>query len=243
MGKEVALYIDRNHQRQTHICRRLELLGLELHKARNIQAAKEMVKKRRYRLVLIHLDTMGNEIFKFCSFIRAGSSHTIIMVLMADVRISIEEKLFDHGVNDVVTGKQISARVLARRVRAHLLHCIQPSWPRTNTIRLKDTIIDFARNEVWCNGASHRLRGILADLLKYFLNNPNRVISRKELWESHIWADSVCSSAKDGGKTFDMGVSKLRKIIEPDPSRPQIIKSVRGIGWKLAADFIERTEG
>ena len=51
--------------------------------------------------------------------------------------------------------------------------------------------------------------------------------------ESHIWSDSICSSAKDGGKTFDMAVSKLRKIIEIDPKNPQIIKTVRSEGCGL----------
>ena len=80
---------------------------------------------------------------------------------------------------------------------------------------------------------------MLADLLKYFLNNPDRVVSREEMEKSPIWTDSICSSAKEGGKTYDVNVCKLRKIIEPDLSCPQIIKTVRGIGWKLGRDVID----
>lgn len=240
MCKQVALHVGRNYQRRTHICRSLELLGFELHKAPTTLVAREMAKKYCYRLVLIHSDNVDKEIFEFCSFIRSGSAHTIIIALMTEPRISVEEQLFDCGVNDVVTGKQASARVLAKRIRAHLLHSSKPSWLQTSTIRLKDTVVDFDRREVWCNGTMRRLPGILADLLKYFLDNANRVISREELLKSSIWADSVCSSAKEGGKTFDVNVSKLRKIIEPNPARPQIITSVRGVGWKLAPDVIEQ---
>lgn len=180
MCRQTALHIDRNHQRQAHICRKLEPLGLELHKASTIQPAREMVKKHRYRLVLMHFDAMGREIFRFCSFIRSGSVHTIVIALMAEPRISIEEKLFDCGVNDVVAGKQTAARVLTKRIRAHLRNS-KSSWPWANIIRLKDTLIDFDRREVWCNGTTRRLRGILADLLRYFVDNSNRVISREEL--------------------------------------------------------------
>ena len=235
MAKQVALHIDRNHQRQTHLRRNLELLGFELHKAASVLTAEEMAKKYCYRLVLMHFDTVGKEIFRFCSFIRSGGACTIMIVLMDEARVNIEERLFDCGVNDVVTGKQISARVLTKRIRAHLQNN-KPSCLQTNTIRLKETVIDLDRREVWCNGTIRRLPGILDDLLKYFLDNPNRIISREELRNSPIWADSICTPAKEGGKTFDVSVSKLRKIIESDPYQPQIIKSVRGIGWKLAKD-------
>lgn len=237
MSKEVALHIDRNRRRQTYICRALQPLGFELHKAPTIQVAREMAEKHFYRLILMHFGTMGKEIFKFCSFIRLGSIHTIMIVLMDEVRISFEERLFDCGVNDVVTGKQILTRVLIKRIQAHLYNS-KSTWPQNNTIRLRDTIVDFDRREVWCNGTTRRLPGILFDLLKYFLDNPNRIISREELVKSSIWVDSICTPGEEGGKTFDVNVGKLRKIIESDPARPQIITSVRGIGWKLARDVL-----
>ncbi len=238
MGRQAALHIDHNRQRQRHLCRNLEPLGLELHTAPTIQLANEMVKKCCYRLVIVHFGTVGREILKFCSLVRSGSAATIVIALMADSRISIEEQLFDCGANDVVVGKQASARILTKRIRAHL-HNSKSFWFQTNKIRLKDTLVDFDRREVWCNGAVRQLPGILADLLKYFVNNPSRVISRSELFNSPIWADSICTPAKEGGKTFDVNVGKLRKIIEPDPARPQIITSVRGIGWVLSMDSVE----
>ncbi len=237
MGKQAVLHVDHNHQRQNQFCRNLEPLGLELHRAPNHQLAIDMMKKRWYRLVIVHFDTVGEDIFNLCSFVRSGSAATIVIALMADARINIEEQLFDCGVNDVVVGKQASGPVLAKRIRAHL-HSRKSLWCQTNKIRLKDTLVDFERREVRCNGTVRRLPGILADLLKYFVDNPDRIISRSELFSSYIWADSICTPASEGGKTFDVNVSKLRKIIEADPVRPQIIESVRGLGWKLATGVI-----
>ncbi|MHC4739726.1 MAG: response regulator transcription factor [Planctomycetota bacterium] len=217
-------------------------MGLELYKTSNMRAAKEMVKKHYYHLILMDFDTIGKQIFNFCSFIRSGSYHTILIALMSSVKIDTEEQLFNCGVNDVVTGKQVSARILVRRIRSHLLHSYEPSWAQTNIIRLKDTLVNFKRREVWCNQTIRRLSGILSDLLKYFLDNPDRVISRKELFNSPVWADSICSSVEDGGKTFDVNIGKLRKVIESDPVRPQIIISVRGIGWKLADGCVRERE-
>lgn len=234
MSAQVGLYIDCNCQRQALLHRNLETLGVELHKASTVQVAREMVKKHSYHLVIMHFDTMGKEVFRFCSFIRSLSSQTIVIVLMTKVRTHIEDQLFDCGVNDVVAGKQTSARVLTKRIRAHLCNN-RSSCSQIGTIKLKGTVVDFDRREVRRNGSCHQLRGLLADLLKYFLDNSNRVISREELQNSYIWFDSICTPADEGGKTFDVNVGKLRKVIEPDPARPQIIKSVRGIGWKLMA--------
>jgi two-component system OmpR family response regulator len=232
MGKQNGLNIDQNHQRQTHVCRNLEPLGLDLHKVSNVNLATKMLKRYLYHLVLIDFDTVRKEIFKLCSIIRSSRIHTIVIVWMVKPRIFIEEQLFDRGIDDVIVGKQASARVLAKRVQVHLLNNSLLRH-QTNTVRLRETIVDFGAREVWCNGTTCRLPGILADLLKYFVDNPNRVISRAELQATPIWADSICTPAEEGGKTYDVNVGKLRKIIEPYPSNPQIIVSVRGIGWKL----------
>lgn len=235
MSRQVGLYIDHNFRRQVRLRNDLEILKVELHKASTVQAAKEMIKKHSYRLVIMHFDTMGQEVFRFCSFIRSLNSRTMMIVLMTKVKKHVEEQLFDCGVNDVVVGKQTSAPLLTKRIQAHLCNS-GPSWSRMGTVRLKDNIIDFDRKEVRRDGSCYQLRGILADLLKYFLDNSNHVISRDELQKSYIWVDSICTPADEGGKTFDVNIGKLRKIIEPDPARPQIIKSVRGIGWKLTTE-------
>lgn len=235
MSEQIGLYIDRSCQRQVRLRDNLETLKIELHKASTVQEAREMVKKHSYHLVIMHFDTMGKEVFSFCTFIRSLSSQTKLIVLMTKVRKHIEEQLFDCGVNDVVAGKQASARLLTKRIRARL-YASRSSMSHIGTIQLKNTIIDFDRREVRRDGSCYQLRGILADLLKYFLDNANHVISRDELQKSYIWVDSICTPPGEGGKTFDVNIGKLRKIIEPDPARPQIIKSVRGIGWKLTME-------
>jgi two-component system alkaline phosphatase synthesis response regulator PhoP len=235
MKDQIGLFIDRNSQRQVRLRHNLETLKIELHEASTVRAAKKMIEKHSYHLIIMHFDTIGKEVFRFCSFIRSLSSQTKLIVLMTKVNKHVEEQLFDCGVNDVVVGKQTSAGVLTKRIRARLCNS-RSSWTHIGTIRLKNTIIDFDRREVRRDGSCYQLRGILADLLKYFLDNSNHVISRDELQKSYIWVDSICTPPNEGGKTFDVNIGKLRKIIEPDPTRPQIIKSVRGIGWKLTTE-------
>jgi DNA-binding response OmpR family regulator len=235
MCKQIALNLDDNYQRQTHLRRELEPLGFELYRALSLQTAMEILKKHCCRLVIAHFDIAGREIFKFCSFVRSCTPHAILIALMSRTIINIEQRLFDCGVDDVVVGKQTSVTVLTKRIRAHLRN--DKFAFQTNRVWLNGTLVDFDRREVLCNGSTRNLPGILNDLLKYFLENPNRVVTRDELLKSPIWQDSICTPANEGGKTFDVNVSKLRKIIEPDPTNPRIIRSVRGAGWKLAIDL------
>jgi two-component system response regulator MtrA len=228
----VALVVDHNNRRWRQIGTGLESLGFGLHKASTMPAAKEMVQKCRYRLVLVRFATLGKETFTFCSLVQDVSAETLTIVLMAKSRIKVEEQLFNCGVDDVVAGRQTSVRVLTGRIRAHLQYSRHTRF-HTNTVMLKDTVVDLARKQARRDGSVRRLPGALTELLKYFLDNPDRVISREELSKSHLWVESICTPPEAGGKTIDVSIGKLRRIIESDPRRPRIITSVRGVGWKL----------
>jgi len=233
MHDQIALHIDHNCQKRRQIAPALLALGLKTHAASGVFTANKLVKKNHYNLVLINLAVFGNRIFPFCSTIHRHNMRTVIIVMMDNVITRIEEKLFDCGVTDVVAGRQTSTRVLAKRIKTRL-RTINPTSSKPNVIKLKGTTINIDRREVSCNGQTRILPGILAHLLQYFLDNPDRTISRNELRNSPIWADSICTPASEGGKTFDVSIGKLRKLIEPDPANPQIIIAVRGVGWKLA---------
>jgi len=235
MCGRLALYIDNNRARQEQIVLCLKSIPLKLHRAGTLPAAKRLAGKYNYRLVLVDYPTVGPAIFDFCSWVHSYNMDSIIVVMLEKVQTEIEQRLFECGANDVVVGQQACPAVLAKRIQVRLSSS-KSIWRKGGMVKINSTIIDFDRREVWCNGKMRRLPGILADLLKYFIDNPNRVISRKELQNCPIWADSICTPADEGGKTFDVNVSKLRKIIEPDPAKPKIIKSVRGMGWKLVHD-------
>ena len=183
----------------------------------------------------MQMESMGGEIYPFCSEVRETDPHAVLIALMKKFSVSAEEKLFECGINDVVSGQHASARVLMKRIRAHL---INTGWGLPQkTVRIGDAVFDFERRELRRSGVVYALPGMLADVLKYFVDNAHRVISRDELKASPLWADSICAGPEDGGRTFDVHISKLRHIIEADPLKPEIIASVRGIGWKLTADI------
>lgn len=240
MTEQYILYIGRNHQMQSRLRSNLKSVGLKLHTATDIQKAGEKVVLMPYcSLILVHFNSFAKEICGFCSFIHSYCAPAIVMVLMTKTKLDIEEQLFDCGVDDVVVSRQKTSKLLTKRIQAHLREVNLHLRQKNRILLIKGTEVDLERREIQRNGSCHQLRGLLADLLKYFLDNPDHIISREELRESPIWADSICSSAKEGGKTFDVNIGKLRKIIESDPARPQIIQSVRGVGWKLAVTPVQ----
>jgi two-component system alkaline phosphatase synthesis response regulator PhoP len=108
----------------------------------------------------------------------------------------------------VVVGEEAISETLMKRIQVHLRE-MKPLWSVTGKVRLGDNVVDFDRREVWRDGIVRQLPGILYDLLKYFVDNSDHIISREELLRSRIWADSICTPAKEGGKTFDVNMSKL----------------------------------
>jgi len=239
MGKDVVLHLDHDHQRHQNLARDLKSLGIELHKVSSTLAAKELMKKHTYNLFLIQLETVKKQIFKFCSFILSESTVATIIVLIAKPIDKIEKQLFDCGINDVVTGNPICTSTLASRIKRRL-YSGKLLWLQTNRIMLKGgTLINFANREVRLNGCLRMLSDLEDKLLRYFMNNQGRAITRDEMLESEIWDMSVARAGKkEEGKAFDMAISRLRKIIEVDPQNPQIIKTMRGKGWILAKDAV-----
>jgi two-component system alkaline phosphatase synthesis response regulator PhoP len=237
MNKQLAIYIENNLRRQMCMCKIMSHLGLELHIVSNVSEAKNILMSCHPSFILMHMDVIGTDAFSLCSFIRSYFAYVILIVLMKRARASIEERLFDCGVSDVVAGEQTVPRVFIKRIQAHIQRN-KLQWSASR-VALDNVVIDFNRREIHRDGTVHRLPGILGDLLKYFVENNDRIITREELMKSNIWSDSICTPPDEGGKTFDVHISKLRKIIESDPHMPKIITSVRGIGWKLSVEVIK----
>jgi DNA-binding response OmpR family regulator len=237
MRKDTALYVGNDYQRRGRLNGHLQSLGFDMHKTSSILAAKQKLQDQPHNLLLIQFELVRKQILDFLSFVRHEDHEAVIMVLMAEVRPYIESRLFDNGADDVVAGRQTFPAALASRIKRRFYNG-RLSLPKTNRIMLKGgALVDLDRGEVRLNGFSHKLKGVLDKLFRYFLNNPHRAISRDELIKSHIWDNSVCLPDKiEGGRAVDMAVTRLRRLIESNPSCPQIIITIYGVGWILAKD-------
>ncbi len=87
--------------------------------------------------------------------------------------------------------------------------------------------MDFARCEVSRNGARVDVTAVEFKLLSAFIRSRGRVLSRQQLLDM-VWADTHCVD-----RVVDTHVANLRKKIEPDPSTPRYLVSVRSLGYRF----------
>jgi two-component system response regulator RegX3 len=177
-------------------------------------------------IVLLDLmlpEMSGSEV---CRQIRQRSSVPIIMVTARDAEIDKVVGL-EIGADDYVT-KPYSPRELVARIRAVLRRRSEPTEAESPTLAAGPVRMDVDRHVVTVGGDGVSLPLKEFELLEMFLRNAGRVLTRGQLID-RIWgADYVGDT-----KTLDVHVKRLRGKIEPEPSSPRYIVTVRGLGYKF----------
>ena len=130
------------------------------------------------------------------------------------------------GADDYVV-KPFSPREVAARVKSVLRRSSGPSAPAVT--RFSDVEIDIGRRQVTRAGDEVELTRLEFDLLAFLLANPNRVVSREELLQN-VW-DS--SAEWQDPATVTVHVRRLRQKLETDPSEPDHILTVYGVGYRF----------
>ena len=176
-------------------------------------------------IVLLDLMMPGLSGTEVCRRLRQKSSVPIIMVTARDAEIDKVVGL-ELGADDYVT-KPFSHRELLARVRA-VLRRGQDVELMPDVIESAGVRMDVERHEVWVDGEPVRLALKEFELLEMLLRNAGRVMTRGQLID-RIWgADYVGDT-----KTLDVHVKRLRGKIETDPANPNLLLTVRGLGYKF----------
>jgi len=182
---------------------------------------------------LVLLDVMLPKVsgIDVCRTIRAGGSRTpIIMVTAKTSEIDTVVGL-EVGADDYVA-KPYRLRELVARMRAVMRRTPPVSEPGKpgDALEVGELRLDPERHEVYLRGEEVSLPLKEFELLEVLMANVGRVVTRESLidrvWGPHYVGDT---------KTLDVHVKRLRSRIEDDPSRPQRITTVRGLGYKLEA--------
>ncbi|GIW07885.1 MAG: DNA-binding response regulator [Dehalococcoidia bacterium] len=189
---------------------------------------------RRLRPDLIVLDVMLPKLdgFEVCRTLR---SETTSPILMLTAKASEIDKVvgLEIGADDYLA-KPFSFRELLARVRASLRRVqMLRAEPQTSTdeqLTAGDLTVDLARHEVTRAGRPIALKPKEFDLLAYLMRNRGRVLTRDVLLQN-LWGYEY-----DGGtRTVDVHIRGLREKIEDDPGRPDLIQTVRGVGYRFKA--------
>ena len=199
--------------------------GFEVSVANDGHAALAEFDKTGADIVLLDLMLPGLPGTEVCRQIRAVSNVPVIMVSAKDDEVDKVVGL-ELGADDYVT-KPYSPRELVARIRA-VLRRGQESEPATTTLEAGPVRMDVERHVVTVDGSAQRLPLKEFELLEMFLRNPGRVLTRGQLID-RVWGSDYVGDTK----TLDVHVKRLRAKLEPDPSDPKYLVTVRGLGYKL----------
>ncbi|WP_043443334.1 MULTISPECIES: response regulator transcription factor [Arthrobacter] len=177
-------------------------------------------------LVLLDLQLPGLPGTEVCRQLRQRSSVPVIMLTAKDAEIDKVVGL-ELGADDYVT-KPYSSRELVARVRAVLRRQGEPEELISNTIQAGPVRMDIERHVVSVDGDQVALPLKEFELLEMLLRNSGRVLTRGQLID-RVWGSDYVGDTK----TLDVHVKRLRGKVEPDPSNPRYLITVRGLGYKF----------
>lgn len=176
-------------------------------------------------IVLLDLMMPGLPGTDVCRQLRARSSVPVIMLTARDSEVDKIVGL-ELGADDYVT-KPYSFRELLARIRA-VLRRGQDVELVPDIVEARGVRMDVERHAVTVRGEAVRLALKEFELLEILLRNAGRVMTRAQLIDRVWGADYVGDT-----KTLDVHVKRLRAKIEVDPAHPELLQTVRGLGYKF----------
>ncbi|WP_409484790.1 response regulator [Arsenicicoccus dermatophilus] len=177
-------------------------------------------------LVLLDLMLPGVSGVDVCRTIRQKSTVPIIMLTAKDSEIDKVVGL-ELGADDYVT-KPYSSRELLARIKAVLRRMTETDELVPASLEVGPVRMDVERHTVAVGGEPTALPLKEFELLEMLLRNAGRVLTRMQLID-RVWGSDYVGDTK----TLDVHIKRLRAKIEPDPSQPVHIVTVRGLGYKF----------
>ena len=197
--------------------------GYEVHEEKDGTAALAAARSNGYDIVILDIMLPGLSGSDVCRALRAESDVPILMLTARDAELDRVQGL-ELGADDYVT-KPFSTPELLSRVRAILR---RRELDRATVRKLGGLQIDLGRQEVFVDEERVHLTLSEFKVLSLLAEQPDSIVSRKQLMQ-HLWASEHVGDEH----ACEVHISNLRRKIEVDPSQPQRLLTVRGMGYKL----------
>jgi DNA-binding response OmpR family regulator len=228
------LVVDDDENLRRLVAAYLESEGYEVDEAADGPSAIAAVEKVEPQLVVLDLMLPGVSGLEVARQIRTTRTTPILMLT---ARGSEDDMLlgFGAGADDYLV-KPFSPKVLVARVKAVLRRTgAEGDEGQAGLLALRGISIDPKAREVRVEGRVIELTGTEFELLRVLGEHPGWVYTREELLES-VWGYSYLGDSR----LVDVHIANLRKKIGDDPSEPQFIRTVRGVGYKFQPPSPER---
>lgn len=229
-GQPSILAIDDEPQLLAALATILEGRGYRLRTARNGAMGLDAVASERPDVVLLDLAMPGVDGLEVCRRLRAFS-RVPILVLSALSDEARKVKALDAGADDYIT-KPFGVEELLARIRAALRRG-QAQHDDEAVLSVGGITLDQIARRVIVDGQEVHLTPTQYELLRVFINNPDRVLTQRTLLV--LTFGPAYEDAIDNLRTF---ITQLRRKVERDPSRPQRIVTEPGLGYRFRSESI-----
>ena len=201
------------------------------------EQALKVIQREKPNLVVLDLMLPGLSGMEVCKILRGRPETATLPILMLTAKAGEADRIvgLEMGADDYLA-KPFSPREMVARVRAILR--------RANNTARGDPApaydhgglrIDFSTYEVFVQSKVVKLTLKEFELLRFLVQNPNRVLSRDQLLD-RVWGGETFVTPR----TVDVHIRRLRKAIEKDDSKPTWILTLRGVGYKFDEKALEQ---
>jgi DNA-binding response OmpR family regulator len=224
-ASERILVIEDDRAVQKALKRLFEAEGFAVDIAGNGAAGLDMFRAAPPSVLVLDLSLPGTPGQDVCREISQAAPSLPIIILSARTEVMDKVLLLELGAHDYVT-KPFSPRELLARVRTAMRRSTRA--PLTETFKFGDVKVDFTKMELWRDGKLVQLTSQEFKVLKFMIQNAERVLSREELL-NHVWGYRNYPSTR----TVDNHILRLRQKLEKDPANPLHFRTLHSAGYKF----------
>lgn len=219
------LLIEDEKNIQISITYYLQKEGFKINSATNVEEARKKLEKEMYNLILLDVTLPDGNGFDLYKEVIKNKNIPVIFLTALDEEKDIV-KGFELGADDYIT-KPFHAGELLSRIKNVLRHTKNNNYDEI--IKIRNVEVNLNKKQVFKDGKEIELTALEFKILQMLFKNKGMTISRTQILE-YIWDENE-NFVNDN--TLTVYIKRIREKIEKDPNQAEIIKTVRGIGYKI----------
>ena len=224
--KDLVLIVDDDEAVQSVLYKVISSNGIDARVVSSGAEALEVTRRYHFDLILLDVNMRGIDGFEVVQALRKRGVKTPIIIVSG--RKEDYDTLYglDIGADDYIT-KPFNPIVLGAKVKAMIRRNRSQSSDRGNVITAGPFRYDTHTLRLYKNGEEIILSSKENAMMKLFLDNINRIFSKKMIYEM-VWGENIVDE-----NAIMVYVNRLRQKIEDEPSKPQYLQTVRGLGYRF----------